>query len=187
MRNIDTRDSSKYEECQQAYFQHLDKFCKTSNTDLWKFFHYDFFHDGRIESLKIGSDLKTIDLTLNSPNIKRIFKDNDYEYVSATFTCTFQNVIKFTISDSAPKEWCDVNDRSALFLYSEINTSPLLKKLGADFYSILIEMLADNTIWLEIVFSQVDVVPKEPLAFSLLEADENFEVPLYLPTSPTNK
>jgi hypothetical protein len=182
IRNLDTDDRSEYEQTQRVYFEHLARFSKSSNTDLWKFFCQDFFHDGGIESIQITADLKNIVMRLGCPNIKRFLSNGDFEYVSATFECTFHNIVNLHMEDRTAVEWGDLTETPAMFLHAEINTSPLLKTLDVEDkpYSLLIEMLSgDNIIWLEIVFSQVDVVPDEPLAFSLMEADPNYEVPTY--------
>jgi hypothetical protein len=181
---IDTDDDNA-EKSQKVYFEHLKQFKKSSNTDLWKFFYWDFFHDGKIQSITIGSDLKTVTMKVDAPNIKRLLPIGDFKYVNAGFICTFCNVVHLEMKNTSPEEEWSLNQaESATFLYAEINTSPLLNELTKDeFYSLLIEVLfVDNTVvWLDIVFSQVNVQAEEPLSFSLMESDPKFEIPVYRP------
>jgi len=90
-------------------------------------------------------------------------------------------VIRFSIEDPRPAALCDRGEEPSLFLASEINTCipEGLPGEGA-FYSLLIETISgEQTVWIEILFSQVNVVPKEPLSFALIEADPRFEIPVY--------
>lgn len=185
IRNPDSDDFAKYE---KAYYWHLEQFKKSSNTHLRKFFGWDFFHDGVIGSVEIQGDLKTVVIRLTCPNVKRFKPDGDYEYINVGFSCTFRNVSTFTIQCETPEHCWDARRNSTLFLDAEINTSPMLagfKALdedGADhFYSLLMRLLAgDSTIWVELIFSQVDVIADEPTAFALMEVDPKFKVPTYL-------
>jgi hypothetical protein len=183
----DTDDDLEFQKGIKVYHKHLDAFKKTSNSDLWKYFYWDFFHDGRIESISMGKDFKSITMKLTCPNIKRFSSKTEYKYLNADFTCTFQNVLNFEIENTATaNQWLRSKNQSVTFLYAEINSSPLLKRLKpgeySEYYSLLIQLLTDNYIaWLEIVFSQVDVEPKEPLAFSLMESNPKFEIPAYYP------
>ncbi len=177
MRDYD--DFSKYE-------KFLNRFKKSSNQDLWKFFYWDFFHDGIIENISISHDLKTVTIKIKATDIKRQLPNGDYEYINAAFICTFENVIHFEMKNTSPSRWIPGQTQWATFLYAEINTFPNLNKLkGKDkFYSLLIELVLgvnDDQIWMELVFSQVNVEAEEPLAFSLMESDPKFEVPVYRP------
>ncbi len=53
-------DEAEFERCENAYRQHLQRFEKDTRTHLWKFFGWDFFHDGSIESIEVRGDLKTV-------------------------------------------------------------------------------------------------------------------------------
>jgi len=188
IRNTDCETQEEYEVCQKNYFQHLESFNKRSNTDLWEFFAWDFFHDGTIEKFELGPDLRTLSLHLDCPNIRSYDQSGSYKYVSIDFVCTFKNVIHFSISDSGPTIWSDHLGRSSTFLYSEINTAipdGLPNDEDSDspeFYSLIIEILGESkTIWVDLVFSQVNVLPKEPAAFAIMEADPKFHVPTYRP------
>lgn len=180
-------DSEEYAEHQKAYYRHLEQFPKDSNTDLWKFFGWDFFHDGSVASIQIRGDLQTAVIRVNCPNIRRLRTERDYEYVNAMFACTFRMVSTFTLQYETPEHRWDVRKNDTQFLNAEINTSPILKSVGPGddrhpdpHYSLLIRLLADDSIiWLELVFSQVDVVADEPVAFALMESDPGFEVPTW--------
>ena len=78
------------------------------------------------------------------------------------------------------------------FLYSEIDTLTEIiekKKIKGknensqedfDFHSLIIEVFGDgHSFFIEMVFSQVDVWPKEPIAFELMQQSEDFDVPIY--------
>jgi hypothetical protein len=181
-------DEAEFERCENAYRQHLKRFKKTSNTDLWKFFGWDFFHDGTVKSVRVEGDLRTVVLELDCPNIKRFKSDGNYEYTSVGFACTFQNVTVLNIHDETPEHAWEMKKYYTIFLDAEINTCPTLDRFAPEdelepdlHYSLLIRLLADDSIiWLELVFSQVDVVADEPAAFALMESDPRFHVPTWL-------
>jgi len=182
IRNTDTETNEEYEACQAAYIKHLASFKKSSNSDLWKFFTWDFFHDGTINSIKFHPDLRTVAIHLNCPNIRSNEDDGKFNYVNAGFICTFKNVVHFSLKDSAPTEWRAQSGGPSTFLSSEINTAipDNLSSGSEDFYSLIIETLGtDAQLWIELVFSQVNVVPKEPAAFAIMEKDNRFHVPTY--------
>jgi hypothetical protein len=186
IRNPDSDDFAKYE---KAYYRHLEQFKKSSNTNLWKFFGWDFFHDGDIGSIEIQGDLKTVVIRLNCPNVKRFKPDGEYEYINVGFSCTFRNVSTFTIQYETPERCRGVRASSTLFLDAEINTSPMLAGFKAlddadadHIYSLFMQLLGDDsTIWVELIFSQVDVIADEPTAFALMEVDPKFDVPTWSP------
>jgi len=53
IRRLDSDEFAQYED---AYYQHLKQFQKTSDTGLWKFFGWDFFHDGAVKAIQ-GANL----------------------------------------------------------------------------------------------------------------------------------
>jgi hypothetical protein len=183
IRNNDYEGPAEYERCQKAYFRHLKKFPKSFKTDLWKFFAWDFFHDGHIKSIVFKPDLKTVVITMDGPNIEGHDESGKFIYLSADFTCTFYNVIRFTIEDTHPAEWPPEYESRTEFIASEINTR-IPKGLPGkkdDFHSLLIETCANHTIWIEIVFSHVHVNPLEPVAFAMMETDPRYFVPTWPP------
>jgi len=181
-------EDAAWQQGEQAYHQHLEQFVKSSVEDLWKYFYWDFFHDGSVRSLEMGPDLKTVVMRLECSNIERIFSDGRREYLDVffAFTCTFENVVCLHIDEDPPTSWYDTQDSYAVFLAAEINTSPLLATHAANeedrLSSLLIELMAhDSLLWMEIVFSELQVEPDEPVAFSLMEASPDFEVPTWSP------
>ena len=186
IRNPDA-ETAEYERCENVYRSHLRQCRKAFTKDLWKFFGWDFFHDGDLKSIQIHGDLKTVAMRLNCPNIKRLKSDGAWEYVNVMFVCTFQTVSTLTVQYEVPEHAWDVRKSATLFLNGEINTSPALGRLGAvddldpdPRYSLLMRLMADNSIiWLELVFSHSEVVAEEPVAFALMESDPQFEVPTW--------
>ncbi|MBN1361878.1 MAG: hypothetical protein JW993_14875 [Sedimentisphaerales bacterium] len=184
---MDSEDQAGVDRSMEAYHQHLDAFNKTANSDLWKFFYWDFFHDGSVESIEIQGDLKTVVIRLKCPNIKRFKSDNDYEYINVMFQCTSQTVSTLTIQYEKPEHSWDVRRNPTCFLYGEINTASGLSDFGPQeeldedhHYSLLMLLMADDSvIWLEMIFSQVDVIAEEPTAFALMESDPKFQVPTW--------
>jgi len=182
IRNTDTETEEEYETCQATYFKYLEAFKKSSNSDLWKFFTWDFFHDGIIESIEVQKDLRTISFHLDCPNIRSYGEDGEFRYVSVDFICTFKDVVHFSIQESAQSEPTAYPCETSTFLYSEINTMIPDHLMDKDetFYSLIIEALgAYSQTWIELVFSQVNVAPKEPAAFAIMERDNRFHVPTY--------
>jgi hypothetical protein len=185
IRNLDS-DSNEYEASQVAYMSHLRPFKKTSNTDLWKFFTEDFFHDGTIESIEFKPDLHTVMIRLDCPNIRALKEDGSFNFVNVGFTCTFNNVIRFSTEDSGPAEWGDKPGGYSKFRYSEINTTIPSDLPGEsdDFYSLIIECIGESdSVWIEMVFSQVDVEPCEPAAFAIMVSSPQFIVPTFIPNA----
>jgi len=180
-------DSDDYTKHENAYCEHLKQFNKRSNTHLWKFFGWDFFHDGVVKSIEVQDDLRTVVVRLECPNIKRFKANGDYVYLNIGFACTFQNVTLLNIEDETPEHAWEMKKYHTIFLDAEINTSPILKGFPPEderdsdpHYSLLIRMLADDSIiWLELIFSQVNVVADEPAAFALMESDPKFDVPTW--------
>ena len=188
IRNTDDDDKS-FESFETKYLNHLKRFVGISNSDLWKYFYWDFFHDGPLESLKFQKDLSTVIMRICCPNIKRLKADGDYEYLNLSFKCTFSEVISFNMQfEKQISDWYS-GKYSAMYLYSEINTSPVLETLDygddnhhEEYYSLLIQFLVDNSfVWLELVFNQVDVEADEPAAFALMESDPTYEIPTHSP------
>jgi hypothetical protein len=179
IRNPDAESYEEFKASEAAYSKHLEPFKKTSNSHLWKYFAQDFFHDGSIKSIGFTPDLHSVVLELDCPNIRALKENGEFEYVNIGFTCTFQNVIRFSLEDPNPAEWSDQLGSCSNYLYSEINTA-LPDHLAGEpcFYSLIIECISGSASrWIEVVFSQVDVEPHEPAAFALMVASPQFEVP----------
>jgi hypothetical protein len=144
-------DSDQWAEGEKAYYKHLDQFPKTSDRALWKYFYWDFFHDGCVESLVAGRNLKAVLMRLECPNIKRLHADGQFAYVGADFTCTFKNIVHLRVEEDPPTQWYDAQDSYAVFHAAEINTSPQLEAFtDADemerFSSMIIQLRAHDTL-----------------------------------------
>lgn len=195
IRNLDFGNKSESQKADYAYRKHLEQFQESLNSDLWKFFYYDFFHDGYIEQFQIEDNMRTVKFKIDSPNIKRKQKNNGFGLVlSRPLSCTFFNVVSIRIERQNDFNWSNKVNH-ARFKYSEINTSDFLDKLnnlpdeedledddyGDDDYSslLILALSGDSEILIELVFSDVVVEPHEPLAFALMENNPEFEIPVY--------
>ena len=180
LRKPDAESMEEFEASERVYSKHLEAFKKTSNMDLWKYFANDFFHDGSIESIEFKPDLHSVLFKLDCPNIRALKGDGEFEYLSIDFTCTFENVIRFSIEEASPTEWSNRSANRSTYRYSEINTAlpDHLPGEPDDFYSLIIECsCGSDSKWIEMVFSQVMVKPCEPAAFALMIASPRFLVP----------
>ena len=172
----------EFEASERVYSKHLEAFKKTSNTDLWKYFANDFFHDGSIESIEFKPDLRSVLFKMDCPNIRALKENGEFEYLSINFTCTFENVVRFAIQDDSPTSWFNPPANHSTYRYSEINTA-LPDHLPGEpdhFHSLIIECISGSASrWIEMVFSQVNVEPHEPAAFALMTASPQFQVPRF--------
>ena len=188
IREIDG-DTVEHEAAEALYRKHLTQFRKTSNRDLWKFFYWDFFHDGAISQVRLSPDLLTLELDVSGPNMKR-WADGTFTYICASFKVRFRGVRLLHI-ETEPDSCADAtsawDDQALSFRYGEINSHPSASQpqLGRSVddlpYSLVVEFAGDRPTWLEVVFEQVDVEPEEPLAFALMESDPQFSMPTYNP------
>ena len=181
--NIDSRD--KYQHAQDLYFCHLDSFQNGPGTDLWKFFGWDFFHDGKITSFKFNPDLSEVQMQIKGCNFRTFDDSGDFNYEEPMdFVCTFRNVLKFSI-DQESSENFDVRKRSRpTYLYSEINTA--LPKSSAiansQYSSLLIQALGcEDYIWVKIIFKELNVLPKDHARFEQLQSNPKTDSPLFCP------
>ncbi len=180
-------DGERIEESYKAYREHMAKYLDTPNTELLKFFYWDFFHDGWIDYIKMQDDFKNVEMKITCPNVKRVKDDGEWEYINVPFICTFKSVSKFDFNYDPPEDYCHARKNPIEFIRGELNTSPLLDTYFIDDddesplrYSLLMELMADDcTLWLELVFYQVNVEACEPAAFALMEVDSKFEVPTF--------
>ena len=183
-------DSDEYDDLansDRAYRQHLEKYLDIPNTDLLKYFYYDFFHDGCIDSLQFTKDCKSVEMKITCPNIEQRQEDGSWKYINVPFVCHFEGVNKFDLTYDPPEAVWHSRLNDICFLRSEINTSPLLNTYNVEDdeesplrYSLLMRLFSDDSdIWVEIVFYQVTVEPCEPTSFALMEVDPNFKVNTY--------
>lgn len=164
-----------------VYRDHLEKFNKKNNGDLWRYFYWDFFHDGIISSIFFKKGMGEVEFLMSCPNIKKK-KGNDFEYVNVDFKCTFTNVAYFLFDN---KDSVNDYEENFTFLYAEVNS---LKKIieekqlkyDEDFCSLIIEVIGGvESSFIEMVFSGVHVEAIENTAFELMLESESFKVPIY--------
>lgn len=184
--------NEEYEPKEKLYREHLEKISKNENSDLWKFFYWDTFHDGHIEEITFGDGLKDVILHISCPNIKKRKEDSGEYLQPIGFECHFRNVAYFSHEYEDSEELYFESNSDIEYLYSEIDTlTELINKhnvKGEDkegegdivFHSLILYLLGRQTnSYMEVVFSQVDVYPKEPIAFELMLASDDFYVPIY--------
>jgi len=173
-------DAENYDEQIQKYKEHLAQFNKRKNTDLWKYFYWDFFHDGDIEDIHFTRGSRQIAFHMSCPNIKRL-NENSYEYINVEFKCEFRNVIHFHLD---AKDADDFDDTDVFeFNSSEINTlSDMLDKDDDeyDYYSIIMKLYTPGgTAYLEMVFEGLYVEAIENTAYEIMLGSDKFDVPIY--------
>lgn len=186
IRNIDADDAETIQAADMAYRAHLETFDRSSNRCLWKFFSKDFFHDGWVTAFSVSQDLRTVAISVVAPNLKEDLGDgNSCSYHNVAFTCTFRQVVNLSVEGEGESAFWSGTSDGAEFRYSEINTSPLLPPAlvqdsdSVALYSLLIQFESrDSDVWVEMVFSHVDVQADEPLAFAMIELDPHFSMPL---------
>lgn len=179
-----------WEAKEKAYRDFLSQFNKRNNSDLWKYFYWDFFHDGEIQKIVFWENPGDVTFYIECPNIKKKKRDT-FEYLyPITFKCTFQGVVHFQLDHENSEELIYEQHSPFQYLFSEINTlTEIMNKskisykedeVDIDFSSLIILMLGvHNSSFIEMVFSQVCVVAFEQTAFELMLSSSEFEVPIY--------
>ncbi|WP_027360594.1 hypothetical protein [Desulforegula conservatrix] len=174
---------------ESAYREHLSRFPKRNHTDLWRYFYWDFFHDGQIRDIIFRDGADKLIIEISCPNIRRKTGKNDYEYINIDFLCTFSDLFYFKFIKGADSEDTDrSNSGRFTFLSSEINTlaEHIPAKKDDDFgeyMSMIIEVMpaygSGDSSFIEFVFGGVSVEAIENTAFQLMLASPDFEVPIY--------
>ena len=182
----------EYEAKEKLYREHLEKLSANKDRDLWKYFCWDTFHDGYIEKVSFWDTPGNITFHMSCPNIKK--KNGDaFNYICPTvmFECHFRNVVFFSYEHNQFNDLrCEQYCPSFQYLSSEIDTlTEIINKYnsvdedGDDldiYHSLIMNILAgDTSFYMEMVFSQVDVYPKEPIAFEMMLKSNDFHVPVY--------
>ena len=175
----------KYLRAQEEYYQHLNSFPGGPGTDLWEYFAYDFFHDGTIKSLKFNPALSIVQMEIDGCNIRTFDDSGDFEYENPLdFVCTFSGIASFTIENESAKQPQKKKNRRPQYMYSEINTLSVkrLPKEDALCSSLLIQArLQEACIWIKLLFTNLDVLPKDPAHFELLKSNPKTDFPLFSP------
>jgi hypothetical protein len=162
-----------------SYRKHLKQFNKRNDGDLWRFFYWDFFHDGVIENINFSPGLTEFSFEIWCPNIKRYVVEHDYEYVNAKFLCRFQGLRWFSLENDEDEGH---GGGKAYFLSSEINTlDEEIRKYSVpedeyEMNSLIIEL---DSGYMCLVFCSLSVEAIESLAFSMMLSDKQHEVPIF--------
>ena len=119
IRNTHCESENAWKARDRLYREHLEKFNKRSNRSLWKYFYWDFFHDGMIQKINFWENPGNCVFYLTCPNIKRK-KGDDFEYINIDFKCTFRDVVYFHLDHDNPKEMLSNQLSPFIFLYPEI-------------------------------------------------------------------
>ena len=90
IRGTDCGSPEYWETQDKIYRDHLIKFNKRNNSDLWKFFYWDFFHDGCIEKVSFWDTSGNITLHMSCPSIKKKVGDS-FTYISGSYQATVNN------------------------------------------------------------------------------------------------
>ena len=172
----------KYNRAQEIYFSHLGSFQNGPGTDLWKFFGWDFFHDGKITSFKFNPDLSQLQMQIMGCNFRTFDDSGDYKYEEPLdFICSFTDVLAFSIEQESSENFGGKKNRCPNYLYSEINTAipkPLPK--NSQYSSIIIQALGhDDYIWIKIVFKELKVLPKDLARFEQLQSNPKTDSSLF--------
>jgi len=187
----DSDDDEIYEASMRAYREHLNKLSqdKAVGSDLRQYFYWDFFHDGWIEEIVFRNGTAEVQMEIVCPNIKRRTKNGDFEYINVPFLCIFRDVAYFKFERTIEEEnEYHYDPGQFTFLYSEIDTLPELPTFqpkddnSGGNNSLIIEVLpahARCSSFIEIVFREVAVDAVESVAFQLMLASSEFEVPIY--------
>ena len=150
--------------------------------NLLQFFGGNFFHDGSIQNIIFSNDMSKVEFDIACVNIK-LKIGNDYEYINPIwFKCEFIGLRLFVFErETGFEESSDVSIDSIKYNICEINT--LLLKAGSDLDSdemnSIIINIHDGDVNMGIIFSRINVIPREPAAFELMQLDERFDVPLF--------
>lgn len=172
------QDVQAYE---QAYLIHLKGFGEQFHSNLWKYFATDFFQGGVIRSLSFAPGMKSLVMQIECPNIKRLM-GNVCENVSLDFLCEFRGVISFNLYNENPSSVNTALAEASIYRRGEINTAIPGALFDKKTCSLVIETFeADRRIWIEMVFTNLNVTPEEPVAYAILETDPRFSIPVYTP------
>ena len=183
-------EHDEYKSKEKLYRDHLEKAAKDKDRDLWKYFYWDTFHDGCIEKVSFWENPGTITFHITCPNIKKR-KGDSFEFINPIeFECHFRDVVYFAYEHESMEEMAYEQHDSFEYLYSEIDSLTERinnyqvfdedgdKDIGS--HSLIMEVMGrENSFYIEMVFSSVDINPKEPIAFELMLASKDFFVPIY--------
>lgn len=175
----------RYEAAEKTYFAHLAQFDSRADTDLFKYFGWDSFHDGLITSIKFNRDLGVVEFVIGCPNIRIPDPKLGYSNAPAVeFICRFSGVVQFSVGNESHLDGKTRRIAIPRYLYSEINTGVSRRhlKVNPGLSSLRILALgANKQIWIELTFTSLSVRPKDPVALSKFLGTSGVEFNLYSP------
>ncbi len=181
-------ENPKYKKQEEIYRNSLQKYDRRNNPDLLTYFGNDFFHDGNIENFTVTDDFRSLSFRILCPNIRKLTSNYDGHYLNVWFKVAFQDVVSFTLESYRVDKYnnpLSLNERSVLFMASEINS--LRAKINSferiykqKFNSLIIDTLPIFRTF-SIIFGGISVEAEEPLAFSQILNEDDYDVPIYEP------
>jgi hypothetical protein len=187
--NGSIEDERTYWELMHTYAKHVHSIKEHVPDDLLQYFGTDFFHDGSIESVHFESNHTDVTMTIWGPNIKRWNDQQQYEYLSIAFRVMFTNVVVFDMhieKYDAHNDPLHYGPRSIQYLYGEIDSvseditlyDRMYESDDLRFHSLVFQTVPCER-WYKLIFSDVSVRAKEPVAFALMRRDTRYEIPTY--------
>ena len=183
IRTSDAEDPD-YELKDQDYRTHLRGLGLSPDSDLLRFFGWDFFHDGDLSNLALSDDGKRLAIKAEGPNFRR---SGTVDYLPPIgFTWTFTGLAHFEFSGIRMDPHNDpLGDREEriTFMYAEIDSlsDDLLRLKAAyrrSFHSLIVEILPARRD-LVVLFEDLKVVPDDPEAFEALVQDLAYAMPMW--------
>jgi hypothetical protein len=169
-----------------TYLDFVDQQQFSPNDDLPKYFALGLFHDGPIDELRFSPDGLTLHMRVQARCLG--------EPWWAWFRCEFKDVVWFSMATERGDRLNDpLGDRPQLeYRYAEIDTlqeelawyrksyQSYLRQSKKSLHSLLID-LSPPPRMMGLVFTRVDVLPEEPLAWEWARASGKFPLELYEP------
>ncbi len=165
------------------YNEHIQKYPYLSSSRVFRAFGSEFFHDGKISNINISPHINSVELTISAPNF---YVNEDQIFLSADFLVRFTGVSHFSISCEDAK--LDENNSSSLtFLHAEFNSLGLLSETAKLDYcdfgftesdgkcELLMDCVADHSIYLSLCFSSFEIEAKNPTLFYLIAKRSGFD------------
>ena len=179
-------DAPDFFERSTAYFDSIDSFDHEEQSDLYRYFGWDPFHDGPIERLRLSNDAQSLSFRVMHPYIRHQRDESTY----AWFRCVFRGVSWFHMTaervdryndplaaaGQRPVEGIEFNVSEINTLEEQIARARRLWRRPA--YSLVIDTFPSHR-RLGIVFQHVSVEPLEPVAWELMVRSGEWDTLLY--------
>lgn len=178
---IRSDDPEIFNEQEKLYRIHLEKFDKSNLNHLWRYFYYDFFHDGEIKEIKFKNGACNVSFLISSPNIERR-RGMRSEHIVIDFRCTFLDVVYFNFENRNRNN--NLKD-TFTYLSSEINTideyvNIKKEKNHEGFNTLIIEVLnGKESSFIKIAFQDIFVEAVENTAYELMLTSDAFNIPIF--------